>query len=535
MYDLLVKNCRAYTLEREGEVYRAFAVRKGRIAALFEEIPPSALKNTKKVLDLGGKTVIPGLIDSHAHFMATCALRDMALKISEVKDGVLSPATLEEAGAKIRAFAADKDPQRPVACYSYIIASIAEDRLPNRAELDAWLPGRVVIVLAMDGHSSSYSTAALQKMGLDTPEHDGILEGKAHEFNVGKINQLVADSLTLPILARSMQLVANDALAWGLTGIHCLEGYEDAKDDKSLKIFLRFAGVLPLRLRLYIQYRDLGKADRYLKRLKSPRIGGCGSWEVDGSIGSRTAAFDEPYQGDPGNSGQVYYDAETLADMIREGERRGCQTAAHAIGTRGIGTLLEAFRRAGTKKGLRPRIEHFEFPTRQQAAEAVDRLGAVISVQPGYAYMDQRYQKSYEKYLSSGQRARMIPLRSLAEMGGILCGSSDSPVQDMNPFLQIQGMVLYPMKEERLTVYQALRTYTFNGAYATFEEKERGTLSVGKLADFAVLDRDPFLADPETLLETRALRTFLAGKPARPMKLGTAAFLLKSLLAHKKL
>jgi predicted amidohydrolase YtcJ len=104
----------------------------------------------------------------------------------------------------------------------------------------------------------------------------------------------------------------------------------------------------------------------------------------------------------------------------------------------------------------------------------------------------------------------------------------------MNPFLQIQGMVLYPLAEERLTVYQALRAYTANGAYATFEEEERGTLSVGKLADFAVLDRDPFLADPETLMETTAVQTFLAGKPARPMNLGTAAFLLKGLLARKK-
>ena len=117
----------------------------------------------------------------------------------------------------------------------------------------------------------------------------------------------------------------------------------------------------------------------------------------------------------------------------------------------------------------------------------------------------------------------------------ILCGSSDSPVQDINPFLQIQGMILYPLEDERLTVYQTLRTYTANGAYATFEENERGTLAPGKYADFAVLDRDPFHSDPTLLYETKAIETYLAGKPARRMHLGTTAFALKSLLVRKKI
>lgn len=535
MNDLLVKNCKVYTMAEEGECFEAFTVKAGRVSELLHEIPSHYEAESKQVVDMGGKAIIPGLIDSHFHFMPTCALRQMAIKISEVIDGIMVPMCIEDVGKKMKQCASEMNPSLPILCYNYVIASIREDRLPNRNEIDEWLPGSVVIVLSMDGHSSSYSTEALKKMGIYDEKHSGILSGEDHEFNMGKISKIVLDNLTLPILSKSIQLVVNDALSYGITGIHCMEGSEDAEKDKALDFFVRFAGMLPLHIRTYIQYKDVSRVLKYLPKMTRPRIGGCGSWEVDGSVGSKTAAFEESYLDDVNCFGKIYYNKTQLADMIQTAASQGFQTAAHAIGTKGIEELLQAYEALDTKEKHRARVEHFEFPTEGQARRAIQDMGLVISIQPGYTWMDSKYQKSYDKYLSPEQFNRQIPLRSIAEMGGILCGSSDSPVQHLNPFLQIQGMVNYPIEEQRLSVYQALRTYTYNGAYATFEETDRGTLAIGKLADFVVLNRDPFTIDKDKLIEVRAEQTYLAGKVARHMKMGTLTFLIKGFLNRKKI
>lgn len=535
MIDLLVKNCKAYTMEKEGECFDAFTVKDGRISELLHEIPDRYEANAKQVIDMEGKAIIPGLIDSHFHFMPTCALRQRAIKVSEIVDGIMLPTCIEEVGKKVKEISSEMNKTLPIVCYSYVIASIKEDRLPFRQELDTWLPGRVVVVLSMDGHSSSYSTAALKKMGLSEEGHNGILSGEDHEFNMGRINNILFDNLTLPILAKSMQLVVNDALSYGITGIHCMEGFEDAIEDKALDFFVRFAGILPIRLRTYIQYKEVARVLKYVPRMTRPRIGGCGSWEVDGAIGSRTAAFDESYADDPSCFGKTYYDSKQLAEMLRATEGYGFQTSAHAIGTKGIEQILQAHETVGTTKDLRARIEHFEFPNDDQTRRAIQDMHLVISVQPGYTWMDSIYQKSYDKYLRPEQYNRQIPLKTISEMGGILCGSSDSPVQHLNPFLQMQGMVNYPIEDQRLSVYQALRTYTYNGAFATFEEADRGTLAFGKLADFVVLNNDPFTIDKDKLIELKAEQTYIAGKVARPMNMGTLSFVVKGFLNRNKL
>jgi predicted amidohydrolase YtcJ len=484
---------------------------------------------------MAGKTIIPGLIDGHFHFMPTCALRQIAIKVSDIVDGVMVPTCIEDVGKKLKEISSEMNSSLPIICYSYVIASIQEDRLPFRQEIDAWFPGCTVIILSMDGHSSAYSTAALKKMGISEEGHNGILSGEDHEFNMGRINNLLLDSLTLPTLAKSMQLVVNDALSYGITGIHCMEGFEDAKEDKALDFFMRFAGILPIRVRTYIQYKEVARALKYVPRMTRPRIGGCGSWEVDGAIGSRTAAFDESYADDPNCFGKTYYDPMQLTEMLRATEGYGFQTSSHAIGTRGIEQILQAYETVGTSADLRARIEHFEFPNEDQTRRAIQDMHLVISVQPGYTWIDSKYQKSYDKYLRPEQYNRQIPLKTISEMGGILCGSSDSPVQHLNPFLQMQGMVNYPLEEQRLSVYQALRTYTYNGAFATFEEADRGTLAIGKIADFAVLNHDPFTIDKDKIIELKAEQTFIDGKLARQMNMGTLEFLVKGFLHRHKI
>ncbi len=535
-FDLIVYNARIYTMEREGEIYAAMGIRRGKIAALFENNPQNPESMAKQTLDAGGRAILPGLTDSHMHFLPTAALSEMALCVSEPKNGRLEPCDLEGVKQKLIAFAKDLPKKSLVIGFQYVIASIREDRLPTRQELDAWLPGRAVALISMDGHSSAYSTHALMRMGLMEEDHSGLLTGEAHDHNIGKINSLVGGSLTLPRLARGIQNTVNAALSYGITCLHALDGFEDLKSDSGLWFLSRIGGTLPLHLRLYAQYTDADRVRPYAKFLSRPRLGGCGAWEMDGSIGSGTAAFPESYANDEENFGKCYYTQQQIERFAGNADEAGYQVAAHAIGTAAIERLLSAYENIGATKRLRHRIEHFEFPSADQVKRAVRDMGLVITAQPGYAWMDEAYQKAYRKYLRPEQFDRQIPLRTIADMGGILCGSSDSPVQDMNPFLQIHGMVNFPLGHERLSVYQALRAYTYNGAYATFDEDTRGTLTTGKRADFVVMEQDPFAIPPENLLELQAKYTYFGGKEARRRNIGVVPFLLRGFLGrHRKI
>lgn len=546
-FDFIVINAQIYTMEREGDIFAAMGIKDGRVAELFQRQPDHPSSLSKKVVNAQGRAILPGFTDCHMHFMPTVALRELSLSISEVKEGSLVPANLAGVKEKLLAFAMTKSPKAPILCSNYVIASMAENRLPSRFELDQWLPGRTVIFLSMDGHSSSYSTPALRQMGAFPENHDGILSGEDHEFHLGKINSLVEKNLTLSTLVSGVKHTVNDAVKYGIVCIHCLEGFEDSKKDRALWFLTKFGGILPLHLRLYVQYEDSKRAQQYVKFQSTPRIGGCGSWEMDGSVGSGTAAFYESYANDPDNYGKCYHTPEETNQRIRQAQEDGFQVSSHAIGTRAIETLLSSYesvmksnpllnrdQSVMESNPLRHRIDHFEFPTLEQVERAVSKLGLIITAQPGYAWMDEMFQRSYRKYLRPEQFQRQIPLKTIMDQGGILCGSSDSPVQHLNPFLQIHGMVNFPIENQRLSIYQALRTYTYNGAYATFEEKERGSLSVGKWADFIIMDEDPFLVDPSRISELTVDSSYIKGKKILPLKDSLAAFLLKGLFLPKR-
>jgi predicted amidohydrolase YtcJ len=252
--------------------------------------------------------------------------------------------------------------------------------------------------------------------------------------------------------------------------------------------------------------------------LLNKRLGGCGGSMQDGAVGAKTAAFFEPYVGEPENFGRLYYPEDQLISDLRGYYKKGFQFTSHAIGTAAIERIVNANDVVLTENTdfdnrLRNRIDHFEFPTEEQVETAIGKLNLLVVPQPGFSWMDENFpgMGTYRKYLSPEIVDMQIPLKTIYEMGGIICGSSDAPVQEISPFLQIHGMVNFPIVNERLNVYQAFRTYTYNAAYATFEENIRGTLSSGKKADFIVLEDDPFKIPEDKLIELKVERTFVNG------------------------
>ena len=532
-------NGRIYPLNTEGEIFNSMLVGEGRIQKLFKTRNEAENHSGGyKTIDLEGKTVLPGLIDCHSHFIATGAITNFSITVSEIINGRLSPDNLEGVARRLKSETTGKNTRKPILCVNYIIPSIKENRLPTSAELDLWLPGCSVIILSMDGHSSSYSTRALREIGLEGLTADGILSGEAHEFNMGKMNAYLMKSLSIQTLLSGITANVNDAIANGLTGIHCLEGFEDDPKDKTIGLLTRLAGGIPLKLRLFPQYMSLDRVKPLRAIMSKPRIGGCSSWEMDGSVSSHSAAFFSDYADAPGNKGKCYYSEDDILSKVRTADEMGYQITAHAIGPRGIELILSAFEKVLTENGEisnkpRHRIDHFEFPTEDQVKRAA-ALGIIITVQPGFSWMDENFQKSYHRYLSRDQYESQIPLKTFTALGGVICGGSDSPVQHQNPFMQIHGMVNFPLKTERLTVFEAFRTYTINAAYSSFEEDERGTLSEGKTADFIVLERDPFIIPTEELMNLKVAACFIDGIDRIEKPLGRARMVLRSFFGKRK-
>lgn len=518
----------------EGECFSAMGIHKGKVVELFDGDLPKSIAG--KRLNLNGRAVLPGLIDSHVHFMATAGMIAVGISCYEITEEGIKPDCLDGIRERVVRLAQNVDPRKPLLCNNYIVSTIKEDRLPYRQEIDSWLPGRDVVFLTIDGHAGSYSTPALTKMGVDPEGHSGVVTGKVHEKSIEKLNDLILGTMDLKAILRGVADTVNQAIGYGLTGIHCLEGFSNSLDDQSLKLFTLIAPRLPLHLRLYPQIRSVNDASKLFPLMKSPRIGGCGSWAIDGAVGAGTAAFYDAYKGGE-NRGELYNTDEKIGNDIRSANEKGCQITSHVIGTRGIDQLVNAYTALGQEANpLRHRIDHFEFPTPEAVRTGVESHRLLIVPQPGFFWMDETVKGmgTYRKYLSTETINRSVPLKTIVRMGGIVCGSSDSPVQSLNPFEQIHGMVNYPIENERLSVYEAFRSYTFNGAWATFEEKSRGTLEKGKEGDFIILKQNPFEIEPENLAGLEVLSTWIGGRRVNSIKLSPMRLPLFLWLRKKK-
>lgn len=510
----LFYNCKAYSLAREGECFAGFLVdARGRFAGFIPQgAPVPALRQRT---DLGGATVLPAFTDAHTHFLSKAILGALGPRLCGLDGERVVPDRLEgllellSEGAKSR-------PKGPIAGFGALPAGLAERRLPTGAELDALFPGREVYVFSMDGHSSAYSTPVLKALQLEEVANEGVLSGEAHEFNMGRVTKRLMQSVGPGMIARGLHETVSEAVASGIVGVHCLEGFQDEAKDSSARAMTMLGPGLPLRLTLYLQYTDADRVMRSVRHLRYPRAGGCLAWEMDGSISSRSAAMERPYL-DRGGLGRLYRDADQAYELLSAFYGRGFQTAAHAIGTRAIESVLVATERILDQDGdcenrLRMRIEHFEFPRPDQVERAGKRK-LVLAVQPGFAWMDERYLGGYREALDREVIAMQCPLRSLQDAGCTIALSTDAPVQEFNPFIQVAGAVQHPNVSERLSVYEALRAYAWGGAYAGFEENERGTLELGKRADFFVVSEDPFTTPHERLHMLSVRSTWKDGRP----------------------
>jgi predicted amidohydrolase YtcJ len=477
-------------------------------------------------MDAGGRLIVPGFIDTHVHFL------DGGFRLASVQ--LRDAKTRDEFVNRIKAFAAT------VPAGTWITGgdwdhSLWGGELPQRAWIDEATPNHPVWVNRLDGHMALANGAALKAAGvtpatkdisggeivrLPSGEPTGLLKDNAMAL-VDKAMPPPSDEMRARALAAAMKYVAEQ----GVASVHNMGSWADLaafeRAHKANTLGTRIYGVVPLadweKLRDVVAKKEYGggdgRGDEWL------RVGGLKGF-VDGSLGSHTAAFEQPFNDAPKDRGLLVNTPDDLYKWISGADKAGLQVMVHAIGDRANNLLLGIYERVVNEDGARDRRFRIEHAQHLMAADIprFAKLGVIPSMQPYHAIDDGRWA---ERYI--GDRIKTTyAFRSLLDAGAALSFGSDWFVAPPTPLEGIYAAVTRRtlddknpsgwVPEQKITVEEAVRAYTSNAARASFEEALKGTLAPGKLADLVMLDRNIFDMPPEEIRNVHVMLTMVGGK-----------------------
>jgi predicted amidohydrolase YtcJ len=519
---LAVVNARAWTGDSRRPWADGIAVAGDRIAIVGSsaEVRKAAGAGAR-VIDAGGMMLVPGFIDSHIHFidggfgLASVQLRDAR--------------TPSEFIARIKTFAASAPPGTWITEGNWD-HELWGGELPRREWIDSITPNIPVWVQRLDGHMGLANTAALRAGGITraTPDVDG---GTIVRDASGEPTGILKDNATgligrviPPPSSEQMQRALDAAMRFvaeqGVTSVHHmgswgeLAAFEQAHAAGRLRTRIYAAVPLASWQRLRDTVAARGRGDAWLKR-------GLLKAYVDGSLGSHTAAFFEPFTDAPNDRGLLVNTPENLQAWVAGADRAGLHVAVHAIGDRAINLILGIFERAAGDNG--PRDRRFRVEHAQHIAPAdiprFGALGVIPSMQPYHAIDDGRWA---DKVIGPERSRTTYAFRSLLDARAPVAFGSDWYVAPPTPLEGIYAAVTRRtidekqpggwVPEQKISVEEALRAYTLGAAYAEFAERDKGSLERGKLADFVLLDRDLTRIPPETIRDARVTMTVVGGQ-----------------------
>ena len=473
------------------------AMGRGRILAVGteEEVLFSSC-DTTRIIDLAGRAVLPGFIDSHTHFLQT-GLARIGFHID------LSGLSREEVFAHLAEAVRERGEGEWVVGRGWDESTWHDHHFLRRENLDRITSDSPLIAVRLDGHLLVANTVALERIpssidrcGVD--EECGIVREKA------AFDLLRSISPGEETLRAALHAAVSYAHTLGITSVHTMLPLDWVhtymRERRRVELRITLCPEIPALDPLETLGMTSGFGDEWL------RLGGVKLF-ADGSIGAGNAALDTPYTNSAQN-GELNYRTRDLASFIERAERGGLQTVIHAIGGRAIEQVLGAHATVGTSRDLRHRIEHFELPTRAQI-ERAGKLGLNISMQPNFVGNWSGEGKMYQERLGEERDSTVDPHHLVLEMGLPLAFGSDS--MPISPLYGLHWAVNAPHASQRVSVEEGIRCYTEEGARLSFEEKEKGQIETGMLADLVVLDKDP-RAEPTQIDRLQVEMTFLAGK-----------------------
>jgi predicted amidohydrolase YtcJ len=513
---MLLCNARIHTMDARASVVDALVVRDGRVVFAGREADVNGAVGETRI-DLGGRAVVPGLVDAHAHLMSLAKTR--------LELGVAHRVGEDDAAGVVAAAAAKASPGDWLLGRGWDQTLWPGQPFPSRASLDRAAPGNPVALTRVDGHATWANSLALRAAGIDrhtgTPAGGLVLKDAAGEptgLLVDTAQELVRAVVPAPSEERFEGAVMDaiaECVAKGLTGIH-----EMGVDLTTLAAYRRLAERGRFALRNYVavsgkkawaEYRERGRETVADGRIV---VGALKLW-LDGALGSRGAALHSPYCDDPGNRGLVLIPPDELLRLLAEARDTGFQACVHAIGDRANTLALDAMEKTGVA-GLRFRIEHAQVLTESDVPR-FRHLGVVPSMQQTHCTSDMRW---------AGERlgAERLPgayaWRSLLATGTIIAGGSDFPVEDANPFHGLHAAVTRRsldgahgwQPEQRMTRLEALRSFTTWNAWASGQEAALGSLEPGKRADLVVLSDDVMTCDEMSIKAIAPRLTMVGGE-----------------------
>jgi predicted amidohydrolase YtcJ len=531
--DIIIHHARIFTVDEKKPWAQSLAIYKGKIVLVGSDDEVSRMRGIgTKMIDAGGKVVLPGFTDCHVHFIGGgLGLRRLNLE---------GAANVAEIQRRLRAYAAQHTDQEWILGRGWNYAMFTPETLPHKKYLDEILSDRPVFLRAYDGHTSWANSRALAMAGIirstpnppngeivrdpQTGEPTGALKESAGAL-VGKIVPKPDHVEQLNALRAGIKWASQN----GITRVHSAGGdfeeldlLEELRDEGQLSARFHVAYLLePPELRP----QDLSAIEAARKRFHDEWIDvNTVKFMLDGVVESHTAAFLEPYTDDRATKGSLFWEPEKYKAAVAELDKRGLQLYTHAIGDYAVRTALDAYEFAEQKnhtKDRRGRVEHIE----TIAASDVPRfgkLGVIASMQPLHSYPDADTLDVWARNIGPERAGRAWVWKSIAQSGGQYAFGSDWPVVTLNPWQGIQTAVTRQTSEgepadgfvpaQRLTVAQAVAGYTLNAAFAGHLEKTEGSLEVGKAADMIMLDRNIFEVDPHTIDQTKVVLTLVGGK-----------------------
>ena len=520
--DTVIRRANVITIDPALPRATAIAIAHGRIIGVGSDSDLETLIGPDTtVLDLPGKTVLPGFIDAHIHVLSSGTRHVMAADcalptISDIQSALRERVAATPAGQWVQGFKFDD-------------TKTAENRFLNRDDLDAVSANHPILVSHRAGHVYYGNTLALERAGFndETPDPPGGRLGRNPD--TGRLNGVIyeraADELRehhLPVESdetrrEGLRVICEMLNRAGLTSVH------DARvTDYELRTYQegRDAGELSLRVYALMFYRyfpalrdagiQSGMGDDRL------RIGGI-KMVADGAIASRTAYLSEPYVGSCCDHGILTMTGDEIAGHVMEMHAAGFQVCIHANGDSTIDLVLKAYEQAQAahpRSDPRHRIEHCTL-VNPDLLTRMNRLGAVATPFCTYVY----YHGEKMQFYGAERLQWMFAQRSFMDYGVVATGATDYPPGPFEPLMGIQSCVTRTDSEgrewglnQRISVEDALRIYTRNGAYASFEEHQKGSIMPGKLADLVVLGADPTAIDPFAIKDIPVERTIVGGQ-----------------------
>jgi len=517
--DLAVVNARIYTVDTRAPQAKALAVKNGRLAAVGDDVSAHIGPKTK-VIDAKGAAVIPGLIDSHVH-LAGLGFQLETFDLRSVK-------SIDEVAEIVRKAAAARKPGEWVLGRSWDQTNWG-GKFPTADPLTNAAPNHPVSLNRVDGHAIWVNRKALElaKITKATPDPSG---GKIERDASGEPTGVLIDramglvtrvipAASAETLKRRLALAAQECARLGMTTVH-----DAGIDPQTLAAYraLLKENQLPVRIyamiggegRMWREFLDRGPEINDRLTVRSIKL------MADGAMGSRGAAFFQPYADDPGNSGLTMLKQEDIERVARDAVKKGFQVNTHAIGDRAVRITLDGYAKAleGVDDNRRFRVEHAQVVSLPDFA-LFKKWNVIASIQSTHATSDMRWA---EKRLGPDRVLGAYAPQRFLKAGVVVTNGSDFPVEDPNPMFGLYAAITrqdaagfpeggwYP--DQKLTREQALYSWTYAGAFAAFEEKSKGSLTPGKLADFLILSDDIMQVEPKQILKTKIKKTVLGGE-----------------------